>query len=173
MAVLRKKGTQEMSKPLKQKKHKLSITGELDWLVPSKEFVGIETENQIYAIPKHWSDVYLQIKDFLHIIHAGICYGKRKGKDIIPEQSLALSTFLNRRAFVEIELPYQQAINYLRTEAISLPADTPKGIILVTFHDIPLGFVKNIGNRANNLYPKEWKIKSTYIPDYETIFSFA
>ena len=173
MAVLRKKGTEEMSKPLKQKKQKLSITGELDWLVPSKEFVGIETENLLYAIPKYWSDVYLQFKDFLHIIHAGICYGKRKGKDIIPEQSLALSTFLNRRAFVEIELPYQQAINYLRTEAISLPADTPKGIILVTFHGIPLGFVKNIGNRANNLYPKEWKIKSTYIPDYETIFSFA
>ena len=173
MAVLRKKGTEEMSKPLKQKKHKLSITGELDWLVPSKEFVGIETENLLYAIPKYWSDVYLQFKDFLHIIHAGICYGKRKGKDIIPEQSLALSTFLNRRAFVEIELPYQQAIDYLRTEAISLPADTPKGIILVTFHGIPLGFVKNIGNRANNLYPKEWKIKSTYIPDYETIFNFA
>jgi hypothetical protein len=29
--------------------------------------------------------------------------------------------------------------------------------------------VKNIGNRANNLYPKEWRIKSTHIPDYPDI----
>jgi hypothetical protein len=26
-----------------------------------------------------------------------------------------------------------------------------------------LGFAKNIGHRINNLYPKEWKIKSTHI----------
>lgn len=174
MSVLRKKGTGGMSKPMKLKKPRLSVSREkLDWLIPSKEFVGFETENQLYAIPKHWSEIYLYLKDSLHIIHAGICYGKRKGKDIIPEQSLALSTFLNRKAFLEIELPYQQAVDYLRTEAISFPPDTPRGIILVTFHGIPLGFVKNIGNRANNLYPKEWKIKSTYIPNYETIFSFA
>ena len=33
-----------------------------------------------------------------------------------------------------------------------------------------LGMVKNLGTRANNLYPKEWRIKSTYVPsDYEPI----
>jgi len=29
---------------------------------------------------------------------------------------------------------------------------------------MPLGTAKNLGTRANNLYPKEWRIKSTYIP---------
>jgi hypothetical protein len=33
-----------------------------------------------------------------------------------------------------------------------------------------LGPVKNIGNRANNLYPKEWRIKSTHVPQqYESV----
>ena len=33
-----------------------------------------------------------------------------------------------------------------------------------------LGQVKNIGNRANNLYPKPWRIKTTHIPnEYEPI----
>ena len=36
----------------------------------------------------------------------------------------------------------------------------------------PLGQVKNIGTRANNLYPKEWRIKSTHVPEtYTPIFS--
>jgi hypothetical protein len=25
--------------------------------------------------------------------------------------------------------------------------------------------VKNIGNRANNLYPQEWRIRSGYLPE--------
>ncbi len=69
-----------------------------------------------------------------------------------------------------VALSYPQAIAYLRGEALVLPPDTPKGIITVEFEGFPLGPVKNIGSRANNLYPKEWRIKSTYIPkEYEAI----
>ena len=60
---------------------------------------------------------------------------------------------------------YRTAISYLRGEALTLPPDTPRGLIEITFMGHPLGLVKNIGNRANNLYPKEWRIKSTYVPD--------
>jgi hypothetical protein len=67
-------------------------------------------------------------------------------------------------------LNYQQAIAYLRGEALQLPDETPRGIVTVTFHGLPLGQVKNIGTRANNLYPKEWRIKTTHVPtDYEPI----
>jgi len=68
------------------------------------------------------------------------------------------------------ELTYQQAIAYLRHEALILPEDTPRGLVEVCFMGHPLGQVKNIGTRANNLYPKEWKIKTTYIPsDYTPV----
>jgi 16S rRNA C967 or C1407 C5-methylase (RsmB/RsmF family) len=71
-------------------------------------------------------------------------------------------------AFAEVD--YKTAVSYLRGEAIILPPEVPKGYVSVTFRGLPLGFVKNIGNRANNLYPKEWRIKSTHIPEqYETI----
>ena len=34
----------------------------------------------------------------------------------------------------------------------------------------PLGQVKNIGTRANNLYPKEWRIRTTHVPqEYEPV----
>lgn len=73
-------------------------------------------------------------------------------------------------AAVQVDLTYQQAIAYLRHEALILPEDTPHGIVSVSFRGHTLGPVKNIGTRANNLYPKEWKIKTTHIPtDYEAI----
>ena len=70
----------------------------------------------------------------------------------------------------QVELTYQQAMAYLRYEALVLPEETPRGLVNVAFQGFPLGPAKNIGTRANNLYPKEWKIKTTHIPnDYEPI----
>ena len=69
-----------------------------------------------------------------------------------------------------VELTYAQAMAYLRHEALVLPEDTPRGLVNVCFMGHSLGTAKNIGTRANNLYPKEWKIKTTHIPtDYEAI----
>jgi len=62
------------------------------------------------------------------------------------------------------DLSYPDALRYLRGEALMLPADAPRGIVTLTYHGIPLGPAKNIGNRANNLYPKPWRIKSTHLP---------
>ena len=65
------------------------------------------------------------------------------------------------------DLPYSEALRYLRGEAIVLPADAPRGIVTVTYKGFALGPVKNIGNRANNLYPKPWRIKTTHLPTEE------
>ena len=71
---------------------------------------------------------------------------------------------------VKVEVNYQQAMAYLRHEAITLGADVPRGMVGICFEGHLLGLAKNLGNRANNLYPKEWKIRTTYIPnEYETI----
>ena len=63
-----------------------------------------------------------------------------------------------------IDLPYSDALKYLRGEALVLPPDTPQGIVTVTYKGVPLGPVKNIGSRPNNLYPKPWRIKTTHLP---------
>ena len=63
-----------------------------------------------------------------------------------------------------IDLPYSDALKYLRGEALVLPPGTPQGIVTVTYKGVTLGPVKNIGSRANNLYPKPWRIKTTHLP---------
>ena len=76
-----------------------------------------------------------------------------------------MSPLINSEAFPKCEVDYPTAIAYLRSEAISLPPTMPRGYILMTYRHLPLGFVNNIGNRANNLYPQEWRIRSSHAPD--------
>ncbi len=86
-----------------------------------------------------------------------------KGRDIIPAQPLAMSTNLRPDAFPRADVDRLQALAYLRREAITIP-DVPRGIVLLHHGGHPLGFVKNLGNRANNLYPQPWRILSTHTP---------
>ena len=78
-----------------------------------------------------------------------------------------LQTDLPQGDFPHVDLPYSEVLKYLRGEALVLPADTPRGIVTVTYKGFVLGPVKNIGNRANNLYPKPWRIKTTHLPTEE------
>ena len=94
----------------------------------------------------------------------GIPVSTIKGKDLIPQHALAISTIFNRKEFPEIETDYNTAIAYLRGEAITPDADAPRGYCLVTYRGYPLGWIKNLGNRANNCYPKEWRIRSASTP---------
>ena len=97
--------------------------------------------------------------------------GKRSGNAKLNtmEQEF-LQELRNATEAPRVEVDYRQAISYLRREALVLPPETPRGTVVITFRGFPLGLAKNIGNRANNQYPKEWRIKSTYIPEnYETI----
>ena len=82
-----------------------------------------------------------------------------------PTHELAMSTALSAEAFARCELSYDDALRYLHREAVTLAPDTPRGFVVVTYRGVPLGFVKNLGNRANNLYPNEWRIRSGYFPD--------
>lgn len=101
----------------------------------------------------------------LRILSYGVKEGMQKGKNVIPDHTLALSFSADKSAYPNVEVDYQTAIAYLRHEAIVLSSDAPRGIVLLTYKGYPIGFAKNLGNRANNLYPQEWRIKSTHIPD--------
>ena len=101
----------------------------------------------------------------LRILSHGVKEGMQKGKNVIPDHTLALSFSTDKSAYPNVEVDYQTAIAYLRHEAIVLSSDAPRGIVLLTYKGYPIGFAKNLGNRANNLYPQEWRIKSTHIPD--------
>lgn len=83
----------------------------------------------------------------------------KKGCDELPTSEWALSLDFPAGKYPEAELDTDTALRYLRREAITLPPGAAKGFTVVTYHGHRLGMVKNIGNRANNLYPLEWRIR--------------
>ena len=96
---------------------------------------------------------------------------RKKGKDtkgsgtsVSLKELKVLETDLPQGEFPRVDLPYSETLKYLRGEALVLPSDTPRGLVTVTYKGISLGPMKNIGNRANNLYPKPWRIKTTHLP---------
>lgn len=93
------------------------------------------------------------------ILTSGIPLAEVKGRDFLPLPALALSVGLDEEAFPRAELTQEEAIRYLAREAITLSADMPCGLVLVTYEGYPLGFAKHLGNRTNNLYPQAWRIR--------------
>ena len=117
-------------------------------------------KGQLYAVPDTLSETYERLAAHLRILHAGIMMGEMKGLSFIPHPALALSTALNPDAVSTCELDLKQAIAYLQGEALVLPEDCARGWVLVRYEEQALGWVKNIGQRANNSWPAEWRIRS-------------
>ncbi len=152
----------ERSKPRRSSRNDHSSI--LQWMAHPDLYTLQESGTENRAIPTWWLEQYEQLTK-LNVLHAGIRLGTRRGKDIVPATTLALSTELCQDAFESYDLDYPQALSYLRNEAIVLPPGVARGFVLMCYQGMPLGFVKNIGSRANNLYPQEWKIRSSHYPE--------
>ena len=116
--------------------------------------------NEVVALRKAHETPYNELTKTLRPVSAGIEMGAIKGRDFIPSQQLALSRAYVRGSFPEYEVDLQTALAYLRREALTLADDAPRGLVLLTYSGNPLGWVKNLGNRANNLYPENWRIRN-------------
>jgi hypothetical protein len=74
---------------------------------------------------------------------------------ISPEGALSLAL---GDQFPKVEVSREVALRYLKRDAVQL-VDAPLGFVVITYGGLPLGFAKNVGTRANNLYPKSWRIR--------------
>ena len=128
------------------------------WLKHPDHWVMRQQDRFIVAYPAKYKDlIHILSKQFICISTGfGIC--ELRGKAPVPQHALAMLKDVNMDAFHKAELTLEQALSYLRNEALTLPNAAP-GIVMVTYENVPLGFVKNVGNHCNNLYPKEWRIR--------------
>ncbi len=134
------------------------------WLADSEDYEWLVGGCRVSAFPREYVAQVAALSSSVRVVQVGVDVAELKGRDWMPAHGLAMSTALCPDAFARQEIGYEQAIAYLHKEAVVLPAEAPRGVVLLTYKQIPLGFVKNIGNRANNLYPHEWRIRSGYLP---------
>lgn len=164
MFVARKPGVAQAGKEKPAKRRRERSDQELNrmlaWVKPHEEMTAGMNGDSVYLFPAKWQAAFDILSRNLDVIYYGVEAGRRKGKDIIPSQALAMSCILSADAFPTCDVDRATALQYLHGQAVTLAPDTPRGHILLTYQQRPLGFVKNLGNRANNLYPDRWRIIS-------------
>jgi NOL1/NOP2/fmu family ribosome biogenesis protein len=109
-------------------------------------------------MPNEHTSAMVALQQKLCVLHCGLPVVTVKNNKLLLVHALAMSTSLRREAFTVVELELDRALMYLHRETLALP-DYPIGYLLLTYRNVPIGFVKNVGNRANNLYPAEWRIR--------------
>ena len=125
-----------------------------------ERYTPVAVGGRIHLIPTDHLDIYNALSDNgIRMLAAGVEVGEYKRTDLVPAHSLALTSALDPGAFPDVPLSEEEAIAYLRCDNIPLPDGTPRGYVTVSCGGMRLGWMKNIGNRANNLYPKNWRIR--------------
>lgn len=133
----------------------------LAWLKTPTDFrLFCPTSETIAAVRTSLLDDVQRVAACVRTLTAGVLMGETKGRKFVPAHALALSTVLADTAFPRAELDGDTALRYLRREAVVLPPEQPRGHVLLCFEGLPLGWVNNLGTRANNLYPAEWRIRN-------------
>lgn len=125
------------------------------------EWAGLAAaDGSLWGVAPEHIDFVASLLSDLTVLAPGIPVAVPKGRTVAPSPELALSQALGSDAFPQAELSLEQALAYLRKEALALPAGTPKGHVIVSYGRLPLGFVNNLGPRANNLYPSQWRLRT-------------
>lgn len=131
-----------------------------------KPFISLEKKciltqkDNLIAIHENHRDLYTALSAHIKLIKKGIMLGKVIRNELIPDHELAMyaeCTFEDR-----IELSLENAISYLKKDELAISSDT-KGWKLVTYNKIPLGWIKQLGNRNNNYFPSNYRILSKNI----------
>lgn len=135
------------------------------WLREPEAWTFMYTdEGRVSAVHSWWKDDACRLRQNIRTLLCGVEVAEEKGRKVIPAHALALSRAAAGDVFAQTELDYAAALAYLRHESLVLEGSVPRGYVRVAYEGRPLGFVNQLGARANNLYPAQWRIRSSYVP---------
>lgn len=155
-ALRKTKGPQSLGlKPLKNKPDALQSMVQKYFDIP---VCTKQKGDMIIAVPAVIAAEAELVASTLPVIASGCAVGQLKGRDLVPDEDLALCTALRKDAFETASVDKPTALAFLHKDPIVLP-DAPKGIVMCLYKGVPLGFVKNLGNRTNNLHPQSRRIR--------------
>ncbi len=165
ITVLRKSGTsnrgerKESSKVSKSQFQKLS-NREIDALKLGDFATNnliVKHNNNLHLLSENQLRLLDRLSQNLSIHYFGIELGEPIKGSLKPSHSCAMWANLPEGIYPKVELDRESALEFLRRKSIDA-SPFENGYNIVTFQSHPLGFVKRIGNRVNNNYPKELMI---------------
>lgn len=158
LAALRKPGELRPSPQSKAPKSK-ELQGLSPDLILGQDLLFYGTD-RLEAVPATHAAFVESLGKSVKMVRRGLPVAEIKGKNIAPTHELALSTALNLDALASLELDLEGAREYLRGNALTdLPSGLQRGYFATLYRGRPLGLAKCVGNRANNLYPNELRLR--------------
>ncbi|MEZ4985769.1 MAG: RNA methyltransferase [Saprospiraceae bacterium] len=109
------------------------------------------------ALRASWMEDARWLSAHLPALEVGTLVGELKGKSLIPAPEWALHEDCNSN-LPTVDTDRETALELLRkhTPSLSLP---PTGWVLAHYQGLPFAWLKSIGNRYNNYYPVQWRIR--------------
>ena len=99
-----------------------------------------------------------RLSESLSVVYSGVAMGQLFKGRLKPEHALALYVGRSGDVVPAVELSENDAVNYLRKQDTA-SAQFAEGINVVTYKGVAIGFIKRIGARCNNMYPKDLRIQ--------------
>lgn len=166
-AIFRRKGEPSSSRVKKRKGYKsryrpLTAKEKAEvckWVKDDENlFFMADEASVVYGFNAEYKECFEDIEQYLKIVYPALCLGQLFRNDFKPLHPMALYVELNENApVVRKDITKDDALDYLRKKDID-PLQFEQGVNLIFFEGLPIGFIKRIGNRLNNLYPKEYRI---------------
>ncbi len=161
IACFRKRDGEESfnNYPRKSKLSKLTASEKAiveHWIEKPSAYSLYHHEQDVFAFPEILDQELAAVHANLYTKKAGTRIGRLINKELIPDHELALSEIVNAE-LLSISLKKEAALQYLHKEDVKFETGN-KGWALVEYEGVKLGWVKLLGNRVNNYYPKRWRI---------------
>ncbi len=170
MAVVRKEGEWEASSAFatggKSSKKKAPVQLEKGCNYLPDSYTKILSGDLVKGYRGELYDRIKFVEDNLRTVLSGIAVAEKKGKDYIPHADFALQQVVASmvasnglpEGISAVRVSREDALKFLAKEPVVLP-DAPRGFVLLVYRGLGLGFVKNLGNRTNNLLPMARRIR--------------
>ena len=111
----------------------------------------------LYALPGTAAAAADHLLQRTPALHVGVKLGEIKGKDFRPDPESAFWSKLPVADLPVVDLDLEAALHFLRRDVYDYTRQT--GWLLMRHRDIPLGWAKGLGNRVNNYFPQEWRLR--------------
>lgn len=127
------------------------------WVRCAEQMTFRGVGDTIYGYRTAVFDDVKSLSESLSVVYSGVAMGQIFKDALRPDHALALYVGLDLDAVQWAEVSRDEALAYLRRTDIAA-AGFGQGINAVVCDGLPIGFVKRIGARCNNMYPKDLRI---------------
>jgi 16S rRNA C967 or C1407 C5-methylase (RsmB/RsmF family)/NOL1/NOP2/fmu family ribosome biogenesis protein len=153
-SVLRKK---ERVQDYAIRKSKKQVGKENVFPLPLHENMqATEIQGHFYQAPKNQIELMLHLNEQLGSMKFGTRLGEFIQQKFNPHFEYAMAVHASK-TFPQVELNLDQALLYLKGNSIEVAGKD--GWHMAAYQNSTLGWFKKIGNRINNYYPKELRIR--------------